>query len=361
MESFSRTGGESALGEGAGWRDILKNSIVSADKLYQRFNIDTDEIETVIKRYPMRVNPYYFALIQKINDPLWIQAIPSMSELEDEANPSDPLFEEGQSPVRSIIHRYPDRVIFLVSNKCAMYCRHCMRKRKVGDSSLHFSGNGESIEKGLEYIRENKTISDVILSGGDPLLLETSELESVLSKIHKIAHVEIIRIHSRVLCTLPQRITSNLVSMLKNYQPLYINTHFNHPDELTKEASTASARLADAGIALGCQTVLLKGVNDSSETMAQLMKKLLKNRIRPYYLHHPDQVKGTGHLRPSITEGLKIMADLRGHNSGLCVPQYMIDLPGGGGKVPLLPDYIQQKAGGSIVVKNFEGKLFEYS
>lgn len=357
MESFSRITGAPVDSD---WREILKNSGVSAEEIERKFNVDTSGIKAVAEKYPMRINPYYFSLIKKVDDPLWIQAVPSMSELEDSVNSADPLFEEGQSPTSSIIHRYPDRVIFLVSNKCAMYCRHCMRKRKVGDGALHFSVNGSLIEDGLDYIRDNKNISDVILSGGDPLLLDTSELDYILNEIHKIPHVDIIRIHSRVLCTLPQRITDNLVSVLKKYHPLYINTHFNHPDELTGEASRASSKLADAGIALGNQTVLLKGVNDSSETMIKLMKKLLKNRIRPYYLHHPDQVKGTGHLRPAVSKGLEIMKDLRGFNSGLCVPQYMIDLPGGGGKVPLLPDYVKKMSGATYFVQNYEGKVFEY-
>ncbi len=360
MESFSRINGEVALRQKSEWRDILSDSIVSAGKVNESFKTDTAEIEKVIKHYPMRINRYYFSLIKEKNDPLWRQAIPSIAELEDSNNPADPLFEEKQSPTPAIIHRYPDRVIFLVSNKCAMYCRHCMRKRKVGDSLLHFSGNGESIENGLEYIRSDKNISDVILSGGDPLLLETSEIDYILNEIYKIPHVDIIRIHSRVLCTLPQRITQNLVSVLKKYQPVYINTHFNHPDEITEEASKAISLLVDAGIVLGCQTVLLKGVNDSSVTIKELMKKLLKNRIRPYYLHHPDQVKGTGHFRPTVAKGLKIMADLRGYNSGLCVPQYMIDLPEGGGKIPLLPEYIKQVSADKVLVENYQGKLFEY-
>lgn len=342
------------------WRDILKGSIVSAETINAVFKTNTNDIEKVIKEYPMRINPYFFSLIKSKDDPLWKQAIPSIDELYDKSNPRDPLAEEKQSPLPAIIHRYPDRVIFLVSNKCAMYCRHCMRKRKVGDDLMHFQTNGKAIEKGINYIRNNKEISDVILSGGDPLLLETDELDYILNKIYKIPHVDIIRIHTRIPCTLPQRITQNLVSVLKKYPPLYLNTHFNHPDEITKEASKACSLLADAGIVLGCQSVLLKGINDSSDIIISLMKKLLKNRVRPYYLHHPDQVKGTEHFRPSVKKGLQIMADLRGFNSGLCVPQYMIDLPGGGGKVPLLPDYIKEISDNKIVGVNYAGKAFEY-
>ena len=351
MALFNRT---------SGWRELLNASIESVDELGRVLKTDVANLAKVEKTYPMRVNPYYLSLIKKKGGPLWRQAIPSVLELEDDLNQDDPLNEDQQSPVKTIIHRYPDRVIFLVSNKCAMYCRYCMRKRKVGDNDQHFPAGSALIEEGLDYIRKTDTISDVILSGGDPLLLETSEIDYLLNEVFRIPHVEIVRIHTRVPCTLPQRITENLVSVLKKYRPLYINTHFNHPDELTDVAVDACAKLADAGIPLGCQTVLLKGVNDSTETMQLLMKKLVKHRIRPYYLHHPDQIKGTSHFRMPVKKGLDIMTGLRGFNSGLCIPQYMIDLPGGGGKIPLLPDYVWQVNDDMMTVINYEGKMYTY-
>lgn len=340
---------------GADWRQLLAGSAVKADDLGKMVGADIPEIAQVVRTWPMRINPYYLSLIQEPNDPLWLQAVPSLEELSDDGLSPDPLTEESQSPVPSVIHRYPDRVIFLVSNQCAMYCRYCMRKRKVGIPSDEID-----IDEGLSYIRKTKTISDVILSGGDPLLLSTDRIESILTSLFEIPHVDLVRIHTRVPSTLPQRITENLVAVLKRFRPLYLNTHFNHPDELTEVSEAACGRLADAGIPLGCQSVLLRGVNDSLDTMRVLMKKLLKNRIRPYYLHHPDQIQGTGHFRPSIQKGLEIMAGLRGHLSGLCVPYYMIDLPGGGGKVPLLPEYVTEKEGGRIEVVNFEGKSYIY-
>ncbi len=344
----------------SGWRDLLNASIESVDELGSVLKTDISSMEKVVKTYPMRVNPYYLSLIKKKDGALWRQAIPSVLELEDDLNQADPLREDQQSPVKTIIHRYPDRVIFLVSNKCAMYCRYCMRKRKVGDNEQHFPAGGELIEQGLEYIRKTDTISDVILSGGDPLLLETSEIDYLLKEIFNIPHVDIVRIHTRVPCTLPQRITENLVAVLKKYRPLYINTHFNHPEELTGTAAAACSMLADAGIPLGCQTVLLREVNDSTDVIQQLLKKLVKNRIRPYYLHHPDQIKGTSHFRMPVKYGLDIMRGLRGFNSGLCIPQYMIDLPGGGGKIPLLPDYVRQMNDDMMTVINYEGKMYTY-
>lgn len=344
---------------GSEWRDLLAASAIRAGDLAELPGVDISETERVIRTYPMRINPYYLSLIKEKNDPLWLQALPSSDEIAESEMSADPLNEEAQSPLPSIIHRYPDRVIFLVSGRCAMYCRYCMRKRKVGMAETNFASSAQ-IEKGLDYIRGKKTISDVILSGGDPLLLENDRLEAILESLFGIPHVEVVRIHTRVPSTLPQRITENLVELLKRFRPLYINTHFNHPDELTEIAEAACSRLADAGIPLGCQSVLLRGVNDSVGTMRCLMKKLLKNRIRPYYLHHPDQVRGTAHFRPPVSKGLEIMKGLRGHLSGLCVPHYMIDLPGGGGKVPLLPEYLCGPVGEKIEIVNFEGKSYTY-
>jgi lysine 2,3-aminomutase len=293
-------------------------------------------------------------------DPIWRQAVPDPAELTDAANAADPLAEERQSPVPAIIHRYPDRVIFLVSNQCAMYCRYCMRKRKVGDGQLHFGGRWQEIRQGLDYIRRTPAIDDVILSGGDPLLLSTEMMREILEALGSISHVGMVRIHSRVPCTLPMRVTPRLVSALGACRPLYLNTHVNHPDEITPEMEKACAMLADAGIPLGCQTVLLRGVNDDPVTMAALMKRLVRIRVRPYYLHHPDPVAGTAHFRPSLETGLAVMKALRGNLSGLCVPQYMIDLPGGNGKVPLLPEYLKSISGNIARVENYQGRICAY-
>ncbi len=316
----------------------------------------------------MRINRYFLSLIRTPYDPIWKQVIPDIAELDDYSNTGnnlkklsfledDPLYEERQSPVPNLIHRYPDRVVFLVSGQCALFCRYCMRKRKVGDS---YAITNESINAGLEYIQKKKEIRDVILSGGDPLMLDDESLCKILKEVRSIPHVEIIRIHTRIPSAFPMRITHNLANMLKAFHPLYINTHFNHPDEITAESAQACSILADAGIPLGCQTVLLKGVNDNPSVMKQLMQKLLMIRVRPYYIHHPDLIRGTGHFHPSLEKGLAVMQSLRGHISGIGVPQYMIDLPGGGGKIPLLPEYIIKKKPETWFIRNYEGKIFEY-
>ncbi|MBW1921605.1 MAG: KamA family radical SAM protein, partial [Deltaproteobacteria bacterium] len=269
----------------------------------------------------------------------------------------DPLNEEDLSPVPGLTHKYPDRVLFLVSSRCAMYCRFCNRKRKVGRNSMV---TPESVKDGISYIKGNKKIRDVLLSGGDPLLLSDRELDSILGKLRSISHVQIIRIGTRVPCTLPQRITPRLVNMLRRYQPLYINTHFNHPAEITPEASLACQRLADGGMPLGCQTVLLRGVNDNSGTMRDLMQKLLLIRVRPYYLFQADQAKGTSHFWTPLETGLNIISKLQGYTSGLCVPHFVIDLPGGGGKVPLVPEYLLAVEKTHLVVRNYQGEKFLY-
>lgn len=398
----------------ARWQAQLKNSVVNfsqlADYLKNNFatryadkfdalksSVKIADMAKVIEKYPMRITPYYLSLIKDVDDPIWKQAVPDKAELFDSGaggggwsaskppdssgecsepsnvNVDDPLHEDRQSPVPSIIHRYPDRAIFLVSNQCAMYCRHCMRKRKVGlqthgqkTSSLYNideipeSYAIDFIDQGLTYIRQNKQIHDVILSGGDPLLLSTERLDRILFAIRQIDHVETIRIHTRVICTLPFRITDNLASVLEKYHPLYINTHFNHPSEITDEAASASHMLARAGIPLGCQTVLLKGVNDTPEIMTDLMRRLIRIRVKPYYLHHPDAVAGTAHFRPSLETGLNIMKAMRGNLTGIAIPQYMLDLPEGYGKVPILPDYIKQRNADRAFVENYQGRICEY-
>lgn len=318
------------------WRELLLNSIVTARQLADTFPVDIGAIQRVLELYPMRINPYYFSLIRDPGDPFWLQAIPDVRELNENAfTDPDPLWEEFQSPVPGLIHRYPDRVLFLVSSQCAMYCRHCMRKRHAGRAERI---SRETLEQGIDYIRETKAVREVILSGGDPLMLADDQLERILSAIRNISHVDIIRIHSRMPCALPQRVTAGLVRMLKRFHPLYINIQFNHPQEITLESGAACARLADIGIPLGSQTVLLKGVNDDVAVMSDLMQKLLKIRVKPYYLHHCDPVSGAAHFRTSIEKGLEIMRGLYARLDPFGIPQYVVDLPQGGGKVQLMPE-----------------------
>ena len=319
------------------WQASLSDSIVSPVELAEKFNLDATALNAVSGRYPFRITRHYFNLIRKVGDPIWKQSVPDLQELHDAAQHADPLNENGLSPVPGLIHRYPDRVVWLVSNSCAVYCRFCMRKRQVGRCSgdINPAGNADA----LRYIRETPTIRDVVLSGGDPLLLDDCHLEHLLASLRQIPHVEIIRIGTRIPVTFPERITGALCSIIKRYHPVYLNTHFNHPVELTEASRNACAMLADAGIQLGNQTVLLAGVNDDATVIAELFKNLLKIRVKPYYLHQMDLVKGTAHFRTTVNTGLEIMGQLRGHISGLAVPYYVIDLPEGKGKVPLLPEF----------------------
>ncbi len=338
------------------WQQSLHDSIVSVEQLAGWFNIDPLPLAAVAARYPLRITPYYLGLIEQVGDPIWKQCVPDVLELADDGL-VDPLAEEELSPVPTVIHRYPDRVIFYVSGSCSSYCRFCTRKRKVGcsDSSVSFRG----LRDGIDYIAANSQIRDVIFSGGDPLLLPDSVLYDLLQRISAIPHVEIIRIGSRVPVTLPERITPQLCAMLKQFAPLYLNTHFNHPQELTRAAGEACGRLADAGIVLGNQTVLLKGVNDQPQIIAELFRGLLQLRVRPYYLHQMDLTRGTGHFRTPVATGLKIMHSLRGTISGLAIPNYVIDLPGGKGKVELLPNYVK-KDGDKLLIKTSDGSVVEY-
>lgn len=336
----------------SGWKDTL--DLVSLDELAAKFSLKNDELLSVAVRYPYRITRHYFDLIHEKGDPIWLQAVPDLRESCDDQE-SDPLSENSLSPVPGLIHRYPDRVVWLVSGECAVYCRFCMRKRRVGCSEDLLADSTQIIR----YIAENPTIRDVILSGGDPLMLDDDQLEGILSALKNIPHVEMIRIGTRIPVTFPRRVTKKLAVMLAKYHPIYINTHFNHPAEITPESINACALLADAGIVLGNQTVLIKGVNDDSETMKELMRKLLSIRVRPYYLHQMDLVKGTAHFRTSVRTGLKIMESLRGHLSGLAVPYYVIDLPGGKGKVPLLPGH-EVRSDGAIQLTTYLGEKVVY-
>jgi lysine 2,3-aminomutase len=339
------------------WKRMLSKSVTTAEELGSLFDVEEEETQRVVARYPMAINRYYLGLIRNKGDGIYRQAVPDIREITEDEGLEDPLNEEGLSPVPGLTHKYPDRVLFLVSGQCAMYCRFCNRKRKVGRSSMV---TRETVREGIAYIKGNKKIRDVLLSGGDPLLLSDRDLYVLLSKLRAISHLEIIRIGTRVPCTLPQRVTQRLADMLKGFHPLYINTHFNHPAEITAEASLACARLVDAGIPLGCQTVLLKGINDDPAVMRILMQKLLAIRVRPYYLFQADRAKGTSHFWTPLEKGVKILGALQGYTSGLCVPRFMIDLPGGGGKIPLVPDYVMGEEKGHLRLKNYLGEEYIY-
>jgi lysine 2,3-aminomutase len=320
------------------------------------------ELEKTLEVFPMAVTPYYLSLINpedRDQDPIWKQAFPSGQELNiNRCDMIDPLSEDADSPVSGITHRYPDRVLFLVSNCCSMYCRHCTRKRKVGD--VDFIPDQDDMMKGIDYIRNNPVIRDVLLSGGDPLMLSDKRLDWLLSEIRAIEHVEVIRIGTRMPVVLPYRITEDLVKILKKYHPLWINTHFNHPREFTKSSEKALARLADAGIPLGNQSVLLAGVNDCPRIMKALVHKLVKNRVRPYYLYQCDLSEGLGHFRTPVGKGIEILENLIGHTSGFAVPTYVIDAPGGGGKIPIMPNYIISWSTNKVVLRNYEGVICTY-
>lgn len=339
------------------WQKILQKSITKPEEIAEKFYIPLEEIEKIKQEFDIKITPYYMSLIKDKGDPIYKQVIPDIRELEDHGLFNDPLAEDRDSPVNNIVHRYPDRCLFLVSHVCASYCRFCTRKRKVGDPSKI---SLKYIDEGIEYIRQHEEIRDVIMSGGDPLLLSDDKLEYILQKLRRIQHIEIIRIGTRVPCFLPQRITAQLANMLKKYHPLYINVHFNHPDELTPIAVKALGRLANVGIPLGNQTVLLKGVNDDPKVMKKLMQKLLQARVRPYYIYQADYVFGTEHFRTRVEKGLEIIKALRGWTSGLAVPHFVIDSPGGGGKIPLLPEYVIKITNEEVILRNYEGKTFRY-
>ena len=315
-----------------------------------------------LQKFPLSITPYYLSLIDKnnyANDPVFRQSFPSPAELViSQCDHADPLHEDADSPVPGVTHRYPDRVLFHISNVCSMYCRHCTRKRKVGDRDS-IPGR-EEIMKGLEYIRQTPVVRDVLLSGGDPLMLPDEYLDWILTELRKIPHVQVVRIGTRMPVVLPYRITDELVDMLKKHHPLWLNTHFNHPRELTPSAKEALAKLANAGIPLGNQTVLLAGVNDCPLIIKSLVQKLLENRVRPYYLYQCDLSEGLSHFRTTVGKGMEIMESLIGHTSGFAVPTYVIDAPGGGGKIPVMPNYLITLATNKVVLRNYEGVITTY-
>ncbi len=323
---------------------------------------ERSELNKTLQRFPLSITPYYLSLIDREdyqNDPVFRQSFPSPAELIMQAyDMQDPLAEDKDSPVPQITRRYPDRVLFHISNVCAMYCRHCTRKRKVGDQD--YIPDKMTIKKGIEYIKKTPQIRDVLLSGGDPFMLPDDYLDWILSELKMIKHVEVIRIGTRTPVVLPYRITEDLVNMLKSHHPVWVNTHFNHPRELSESAVTALSMMADAGIPLGNQTVLLAGVNDCPRIMKRLVHKLVQNRVRPYYMYQCDLSEGLSHFRTPVGKGIEIIESLIGHTSGFAVPTYVIDAPGGGGKIPVMPNYLISWTTNKVVLRNYEGVITTY-
>ena len=347
------------------WRWQLKHRITSLAQL-ERFlpTLTPEEREGTLlanHKLALAITPYFFNLIDAGDEhcPIRRQVVPRVEETH--AAPwemSDPCGEDSHSPVPGLVHRYPDRVLFLVTDRCAAYCRYCTRSRMVSNATGY--DFHPEFDRQIEYVRQHTEVRDVLLSGGDPLLLNDERLEILLSRLRAIPHLEFLRIGTRIPIFLPQRITPELCAMLRKYHPLFLSVHSNHPRELTTEAREALERLADAGIPLGNQSVLLRRVNDAPVVMRALMHKLLICRVKPYYIYQCDLISGSAHLRSSVRRGLEIMESLRGHTSGYAVPQYVIDAPGGGGKVPVNPDYVLSRNGGRVVLRNFEGRIFEY-
>jgi len=347
------------------WRWQLQNGIRDVATLEKVIDLTEDERENLkkcLQKFTMEITPYYAALMdhQDVNCPVRMQSVPRLNELfDDPSDLHDPLHEDVDSPVPGLTHRYPDRVLLLVTNICSMNCRHCTRRRMVGDTDVDMPE--ENVRKAIEYIRQNETVRDVLISGGDPLVLPDERLESIISRLREIEHVEIIRIGTRMPVVMPQRITDNLVSMLKQYHPIYVNTHYNHPKEITAEAKEACRKLADAGIALGNQSVLLRGINDDPVVMKKLVHKLLTIRVRPYYIYQCDLSTGISHFRTSVAKGIEIIESLRGHTTGFAVPTFVVDAPGGGGKIPVMPNYLISMADDRAILRNYEGVITTYT
>lgn len=347
------------------WKWQLKNRIETLEDLKKYLPLTAEEEEGVKKclgTLRMAITPYYLSLIDPNDpqDPIRKQAIPTGLEVhQSAADLLDPLHEDGDSPVPGLTHRYPDRVLLLITDQCSMYCRHCTRRRFAGhhDKALPM----EQIDKAIDYIRNTPQVRDVLLSGGDALLVSDDKLEYIIKKLREIPHVEIIRIGSRIPVVLPQRITEDLVNMLKKYHPIWLNTHFNHPNEITEDSKAACARLANAGVPLGNQSVLLRGVNDCVHVMRELVHGLVKIRVRPYYIYQCDLSMGLEHFRTPVSKGIEIIEGLRGHTSGYCVPTFVVDAPGGGGKTPVMPNYVISQSPNKVILRNFEGVITTYT
>ncbi len=347
------------------WRWQVRNRIETLEDLKKYVKLTAEEEEGVKKTLStlrMAITPYYLSLINPDDphDPVRRQCIPTGLETHQaQADLLDPLHEDEDSPTPGLTHRYPDRVLFLITDMCSMYCRHCTRRRFAGQTDKECGA--DRIEKALEYIEKTPTVRDVLLSGGDALMVGDKKLEYIISRLRAIPHVEIVRLGTRTPVVCPQRITPELCAMLKKYHPVWLNTHFNHPNEVTAESRRACEMLADAGVPLGNQSVLLRGVNDCVHVMKHLVHELVKMRVRPYYIYQCDLSMGLEHFRTPVSKGIEIIEGLRGHTSGFCVPTFVVDAPGGGGKTPVMPQYVISQAPGRVVLRNFEGVITTYT
>jgi lysine 2,3-aminomutase len=347
------------------WKWQVKNRIETLEDLKKYVKLTAEEEEGVRKTLStlrMAITPYYLSLIDPNDphDPVRRQCIPTALETHQAAaDLLDPLHEDEDSPTPGLTHRYPDRVLFLITDMCSMYCRHCTRRRFAGQTDNECGP--DRIEKALEYIEKTKSVRDVLLSGGDALMVSDKKLEYIISRLRQIPHVEIVRLGTRTPVVCPQRITPELCDMLKKYHPVWINTHFNHPNEVTAESRRACEMLANAGIPLGNQSVLLRGVNDCVHVMKNLVHELVKMRVRPYYIYQCDLSMGLEHFRTPVSKGIEIIEGLRGHTSGFCIPTFVVDAPGGGGKTPVMPQYVISQAPGKVVLRNFEGVITTYT
>lgn len=347
------------------WFWQMKNGIrdiPTLEKVVKLTEQERAEIQQCLDKFTMEITPYYAALMDREdpNCPVRMQSVPRIAEMHDDpSDMSDPLHEDIDSPVPGLTHRYPDRVLLLVTNICSMNCRHCTRRRLVGDVDVDMPE--DNVQAAIDYIRKTPTVRDVLISGGDPFVLTDSQLRSILKRLREIEHVEIIRIGTRIPVVMPQRVTDDLVAMLKEFQPIWVNTHFNHPKEITAEAKAACEKLADGGIPLGNQSVLLRGINDDPVVMKKLVHKLMTIRVRPYYIYQCDLSLGISHFRTSVAKGIEIIEALRGHTTGLAVPTFVVDAPGGGGKIPVMPNYLISMTEGTAVLRNYEGVITTYS
>lgn len=346
------------------WRWQFRNRITTVDQLDRILTLSEEDkahISECLKTFRMAITPYYASLMSRtdVNCPIRRQAVPSFEEtFVSDDDMADPLNELASSPAPCIVHRYPDRVLFLVTHQCSMYCRHCTRRRVVGEEDKAISE--KDFIAAINYIKSNKNIRDVLISGGDPLTMSDEKIEKIISAVRRIEHVEIIRIGTRVPVVMPMRITIELTDMLKKYHPIWINTHFNHPLEVTPDAVQACERIVNAGIPLGNQSVLLKGINDNSSVMKELLLKLVKARVRPYYLYQCDLSKGISHFRTTVETGVSIIQDLTGNISGYAVPKFVIDAPGGGGKIPINPGYVISMDDSKVIMRNYKDDIYTY-
>lgn len=347
------------------WHWQLRNRITTAEELKKYIRLLPEEEAVFADQafsFRMAITPYYLSLIDhdNPNDPVRLQAIPRIAESSmDSYDMADPLHEDADAPVPGMTHRYPDRVLLLLTDQCAMYCRHCTRRRKAGEHDAPMPK--DNVDKAIAYIRDHKEVRDVILSGGDPLTLGDERLDEILGKFSEIDHIDIVRLGTRTPVVLPMRITESLMKVLKKYPFVWLNTHFNHPQEISSEAAKALAAIAETGVPMGNQSVLLKGINDHVDVMKALVHKLVRNRVRPYYIYQCDLSEGISHFRTPVAKGIEIIESLRGHTSGLCIPTYVVDAPGGGGKIPVMPNYIISQMPGRVILRNYEGFITSYT